>query len=65
LVSVDDVLDRVKTAGFARRAIWASTVITTYRCHSQANVVYNGPLIPPSLRMRQKWIAISTVTITG
>ena len=27
--------------------------------------LYNGPLIPPSLRIRQKWIAISTVTITG
>ena len=26
---------------------------------------YSGPEIPPSLRIRQKWIAISTVTITG
>ena len=26
---------------------------------------YSGPEIPPSLRMRQKWMAISTVTITG
>ena len=38
---------------------------TSIRHASCVDLVYSGPLMPPSLRTRQKWTAISTATASG
>lgn len=43
----------------------ALSVSVTFVCSVVNLVCYSGPEIPPSLRMRQKWMAIRTVTMTG
>ena len=59
------VKDRGRGLEVARGQKKLRRVLEFHESYARLPCLYSGPLMPPSLRMRQKWMAISTVTITG
>ena len=65
---------RQRIAAFATSAgvveCWSDRVMGTKITHSNTPILqysnaYSGPLMPPSFRTRQKWIAISSAAASG